>query len=244
MSKCVNIRFNYTIFTIAFRKMVLQRASFLLGDRQMKMTNIFLGLAATLGLIVVGCSEVDYGDVQSARDNVQEEQNETMETRREVAENVQEEEAETAEAHREAMKPVLPNDEVTEEAKETEEAREAGAKAIAEEEKETREAEAELQKKEQQLAAKESRDAFVKKPEALVETANQRIDVLQEKAEGQEGATKTATEDHINELQTRRDRVEELVDEVNSAELMKWETHREPLQKAIDALQAKLDETK
>ncbi|MEO8494833.1 MAG: hypothetical protein ABI614_07165 [Planctomycetota bacterium] len=209
----------------------------------MKLTSTLFGVTALFCFVMSGCSEVDYGDVQSARDKVEEERRETDETRREVAENVQEEEQETAEARHDAMKPALP-DGVREEAAETEEARREGAEAIAEEEKETREAEKELQETEAQFAAKQSRDAYVKQVEATLEQTDRQIAALRERASKEGELAERETKKQITELTMHQDRVKDELGELKGAELLEWETHREPVQRALDGLKGELDESK
>jgi hypothetical protein len=208
----------------------------------MKYYHTMLGVFGAAALTLAGCSEVDYGDVQAARENVQEEERETAETRQEVAQNIAEEEAETNEARRETMKPVIA-EEVREEQEETAEARRDGAAAIAEEERETEEARQELTETRNKLAAQQARDAFITDVETTLEKADQRIEQLEAAAADQKDPTKAETEKQISELQTRRDRVKVHLGELMGAETLKWDSHRDQVQRALGDLKGELDES-
>lgn len=171
-------------------------------------------------LIAVGCAKrTDYEDVQAARENVEDEQRETAEVRGEAAEDIAVAEQRTAETRRE------------------------GAEAVQEEQRETAEAQAELQETTARLDATKARDSYVADHKAKLTAAAERIEALETRAGSEEGAAKDATQKQADDLQAAHDKAKEALDEAESADVLKWEEHRDHVKQAFDALQAQMDQT-
>ncbi len=193
-------------------------------------------------LVAVGCADrTDLGDVQAARDDVREEQHETAEVRQEAAEDIAEAQRNEAATRHEVMRPNT--DEIREAEQETAETRREAAEAIREENQETAEAQAELRDTEARYQATQARDKYVADHQAKLDAAEKRIEALNTRASNEEGATKEATERQAAELQTAHDRAEEALDNVESAELMRWSDHQNNVKQAFDALQAEMDQS-
>ncbi len=203
--------------------------------------NLFKRVLLTIALsgcalVAVGCADrTDYDDVQAARDDVAEEQRETAEVRQEAAEEIAAARRDEAENRHEVMRPV-------DETSEAQEARREGAEAIREEEQETAEAQAELQETEARFNATKARDSFVNDHRAKLNAAAERIEALETRAGNEEGATSEATQKQADDLQAAHDRAEDALEKVESADVMKWEAHRDPVKQAFDALQAQMDQ--
>lgn len=197
-------------------------------------------------IATVGCAErTDMGDVQAARDAVREEQHETAEVRQESARDIAEAERDEAAVRHEAMKPITENnaDAIRDAEQETAETRRDAAENIQEEQQETAEAQAKLRDTEAKYRATQARDKFVADHQAKLDAAEKRIEALNDRASNEEGATKEATQKQAAELQTAHDRAEEALDNVESAELMKWNDHQDNVKQAFDALQAEMDQS-
>lgn len=197
-------------------------------------------------IAAVGCAErTDMGDVQAARDAVREEQHETAEVRQESAEDIAEAERNEAAVRHEAMRPVTGEnaEDVRDAAQETAETRQEAAEAIQEEKQETAEAQAELRDTEARFQATQARDKYVADHQVKLDAAEKRIEALNTRASNEEGATKEATEKQVAELKTAHDRAEEALDNVESAELLKWSDHQSNVKQAFDALQTEMDQS-
>jgi hypothetical protein len=205
-----------------------------------------LALLSGCALIAAGCTQrTDYDDVQASRENVAEEQRETAEVRQETAEEIAAAERREAEARHEVLKPVTPSEAETvrEAEQDTAETRREGAEAIHEEQKDAAEAKAKLRETEAKFNATKARDAFVADHKSKLSAAAERIEALKTRAGNEEGAVKDATQKQIDELQAAHDKAEDAVEETESADLLKWEEHRDHVKQAFDALQAKMDQT-
>lgn len=202
-----------------------------------------LGVLSLMGLACIGCGQdVDQGDVNAAREDVREEMRETAQVEQEGREAINEEERETAETRHEVLKPNT--EDIREEKRETAEARKDAAEAVNEEQKETAEAKQELNEKEAKLNAQKARDAYVAENQTLLKTAATRIEQLETVADDQEGAVKEATEKQIDELQAAHDKLEEAIDDMKSADPLKWQTEKADVEAARKALEQELEEAK
>jgi len=197
-------------------------------------------------IAAVGCAErTDLGDVQAARDAVREEQHETAEVRQESAEEIAEAERKEAAVRHEAMRPVTGenSEDVRDAAHETAETRQEAAAAVQEEQQDTAEAKEKLRDTEARFQATQARDKYVADHQTKLDAAEKRIEVLNDRAANEEGATKEATEKQAAELQTAHDRAEEALDNVGSAELLKWTDQQSNVKQAFDALQIEMDQS-
>ena len=210
--------------------------------------NVFKKVPLTIalsgcGLIAVGCADrTDYGDVQAARENVAEEQRETAEVRQETAEDIAAAKRDEAEARHEVMKPV-DGAAVRDAQEDTAEVRQEGAEAIQDEQQETAKAQAELRETEARFNATKARDSFVNDHRAKLTAAAERIEALETRAGNEEGAVKDATQKQVDDLQAAHDKAKDALEETESADVMKWEGHRDHVKQAFDALQTQMDQT-
>jgi hypothetical protein len=206
-------------------------------------------IGATLALaplLLSGCADVNRQDVTDARKDVVQEQKESEEARQEAAEKVREEQRQTDEARHEANKPVIDDESIEnirEEEKETEQARKEGQEKIQQEEKETREAEQEARETEAKFNAQQARDAYVEQIEPSLEEAEKRIETLGEQGKELEGAAKEAHDTRIETLQTLHKQAGDALDELKSADVLKWQDFREAVETAMKSLSQALDES-
>ncbi len=196
--------------------------------------------------LCTGCSEsVGPDDVADARQDAAEERRETQEARRDAAEAVREEEKEAAAARHEAMRPIIPPDKVEaarEEEREAREARQDAMSRVREEEKETREAEQNVAETEAKLSARRERDRYLDEVNVTLKTVDQRIETLKTQRDSTEDeALKKRLDDRISQLEKERDTVKEELDQVESAELLKWESERNDVQAALESLKRDLN---
>ena len=185
-----------------------------------------------------GCNEtVGPDDVADARQDAAEERRETQEVRRDAAEEIREEDREAAAARHEAMKPIIPPEKVEtarEEEREARETRQDAMSRVREEEKETREAEQKVAQTEAQLSAQRERDRYMDEVNATLKDVDKRIETLKTQRDSTEDeALKRRLDDRISQLEKERDTVKEELDQVESAELLKWESERNDVQAAL-----------
>lgn len=207
----------------------------------------------SLGLLLAGCSALavgcmdrtDMNDVQAARDEVREEQQQTAEVRQETAEDIAAAQRHEDAVRHEAMKPVTDDrlDDVRDAEAATAEARREGAEAIQEEQQDTAEAQAELRETEMKFKATQERDRFVADHQAKLDEAAARIEALETRASNEEGVTAEATNRQAAELQIAHDRAEEALENLKSAEVLHWTEHQDNTKQAFDSLQAKMDQS-
>jgi hypothetical protein len=156
---------------------------------------------AALPLLVLGCTQrTTQEDVQAAREDVAEEQQDVDEARHE------------------AMKPTIDADD---------------AEDIQEEKQDVAEAQATLDRTENEAAATQARDAFALEAQKVLDSANRDIEALETRAGGEEGAVKEATERQIDDLKSKRDRLDQAIDDMNGADLLAWSNHRDSVQQAM-----------
>ncbi|QDT50440.1 hypothetical protein Pan258_44990 [Symmachiella dynata] len=201
------------------------------------------GICSSAIAVGSGCNQdVTREDLSDARNEVIEERQETQVARQDAQEEINEERNETEAERQKVMRPNF--DELNEEQRETQEAREEANEAIAEEEQETREAEQEANRIEAKLKAQQSRDAYLKQAQAQVHEAELRIEALEEKADGLDGAEKDAIEVQIEELHTHQERLQDEIDDMKSLDALKWQSKQAEVETAKQALAKELAETK
>jgi hypothetical protein len=141
---------------------------------------------------------------------------------------LREEQEDLDEARREAMKPVLEDEEAQE--------------AIEEEQQDVDEAQGELNQTQRDFQANQARDAFALEVQKTLDEVDRQIAALETQKDSEEGAAADATQQQIDDLKERRDRVEEKLNEMKREELAQWETHKSDVQLAVNELKSKLDE--
>ena len=146
--------------------------------------------AAVAMLITVGCSQgTTRKDVADARQNVQEEKQETAQAQKEGQQNVAEAQHEVQQ--RTANKPVTPEQQ-NEVQQNVAEAKKDANQNVAEEKQETRQAEAKLKETQQNYQATQNRDAYVNNVNQKLASYKQQIDQLKQQASSAQGANKQA----------------------------------------------------
>ncbi|QEG24943.1 hypothetical protein MFFC18_48660 [Mariniblastus fucicola] len=191
--------------------------------------------AALLGasLLVAGC-EVNEGDVADARENVAEEKRETREARVEADREIAEQKREMDETRHKAMRPDY--DELNEEKRELNELRNDKQEEISEEQRETREAEAEADRLERELKAKNARDGYVAGVKQKLESIDKRIDSMQEELEGLEGTAYQELQTNIELMEVKRDNVSDALSALENAEVMNWEAEKPKVEQALERI--------
>jgi hypothetical protein len=165
----------------------------------------------------------------------------TSEDVTEARQEVQEQESELADARHEAMKPEIDDDDAVGVNDNT--VVDAGeADDIQEEQQDVAEAQADLQQTETEYSATQARDAFALEGQKLIDEANRQLDALETRQDNEEGAVAEATQAQRDDLEGRRDRLDQAIDDMNGAELTQWSTHKSGVQSAMNELQEKLNE--
>jgi hypothetical protein len=147
----------------------------------------------------------------------------------EARENVVEEQQDVDEARHEAMKPEIDQD---------------AAEDIQEEQQDVAEAQEELKQTEQEFAATQARDQFALEAQNVLNEANRQLEALETRHDSEQGAAADATQQQIDDLKTRRDRLDQAIDDMKGEDLLKWSDHRSNVQTAMNEVQAKLTETR
>jgi hypothetical protein len=163
----------------------------------------------------------------------------------EATQEVQEQESELADARHEAMKPTIDDDDddaVVVDANGNAVVDPDEAEDIREEEQDVAEARTDLNQTQQEFAATQARDAFALEAQKLIDEANRQIDALKTRHTSEEGAAAEATQAQIDDLEGRRDRLDQAIDDMNGAELMQWSEHKSHVQSAMNELQEKLND--
>lgn len=138
---------------------------------------------------------------------------------------VNEEQKDVDQARHEAMKPTID---------------ESAAENIQKQERDVAEAKADLNETAQKHAATEARDAFALESQKVLDKADAEIKALKARIDSEEGVAKDATQQQIDDLQTRRDRLNDALTTVKKADLMQWSDHKAEVQTALAELTKKL----
>lgn len=199
---------------------------------------------AALAVVALGCQQATTErDVADAREDLREEQQDVADAKADAQADVAEEQQDVDAARREAMKPVLDeNENIRDEQADVAEAQHDGADAVADEQQDVADAAADVRKKEAELAATRARDGFAADAEGKLAKADQTISTLKEKASNASGAEKTELDAKIDRLQEQRDRAEDAIDDLKSAELMKWDAHKPTVNSAMAELDKAIQE--
>ncbi len=203
------------------------------------MKHIKLQILASLGaasffLAMVGCDTTP-SDVQSAKNEVREEQQETAKARAEGDQAVREAEAREKQLRETAMRQAKEDaaEKVDEAAQETQEARRERDENVAREQQQTAEAKARAERLAAELEAKQARDTFVTTAESDLEEIDARIELMTKELEGKEGTAREQLETKIEVLKVRREAVSDALNNLKNAEVLKWEQHKAAVESAI-----------
>lgn len=122
-------------------------------------------------------------------------------------------------------------------------AKREGAQAVQQAKQQTAEAKQDLKQTEAKYNATQARATFVAEHQEKLQMAADRIKVLQEKAANQKGDAKDATQKQIDQLQAAHDKAKSTLNDVKSADVLKWDDHRDQVKQAFDVLQKQMDQT-
>jgi hypothetical protein len=228
-----------------FRPITFQKTEEFQAMKFLNKTTMTMALACCTAA-AVGCSQrTGYDDVRAAREDVAAEQHQTAEVQQEAAENIAEAERNEARVRHEALKPVTEGEReaIRDARQETAEARREGAEAVQEARKDTAEAQRDLQDTEARFNAEKARDAFVAQQQSKLTAASERIEALKARADNEEGATQETTGAKVEALQGAHDHAEDTLDELKSADVLKWDEHRAAVEQAFDALAKQMDQS-
>jgi chromosome segregation ATPase len=180
---------------------------------------MLLGVVAVFGLSAVGCDDqVTMSDVESARENVQEEAEDVREAEREAREEVAEEQADV-------------NDIAREERDE-----------IAEEREDLAEAQAEAAEVEQEFVNQEQRNAFIEQHRAALNDADAQLDTLETEAGNiEDDAAQTARENEVGGVRDLYDEANDKFGDLDATDDENWKTEHSAFAAAFQRLQEGLN---
>jgi hypothetical protein len=208
------------------------------GGCAMRLFTQAIGLASVvIAVLLIGC-ETSRDDATAARNRVDREQRRLEDMKRDAPRNVEEERQEARDAHV-TNKPIL-GDDINEGSKE--EAREAERKAVAEhqrirdQQEAVREAKADAEQTEKRLAMEQSRDKFLIDCKSATDQANRAIEKLQTMKNDADEAEQKSLNDRTDVLKAKRDELQEHINSIRSADVMRWSDHKAMAQKAMDEL--------
>jgi len=196
------------------------------------------GSAALLGAVLLAGCETTRDDVTAARNEVGREQRKLDEVKREATRNVEQEKQEAREA-RSTNKPIV-GDDINEGS--TEEVREAQRKAAAEQQKirdqEQRVLDAKVNARdtEERLAMEQSRDKFLIDCKSATDQAERAIEKLQTMKNDADETAQKSLDDRITAIKAKRDELQNHINSIRSADVMRWTDHKAMAQNAMDEL--------
>ncbi len=190
--------------------------------------------AATALISLVGC-DVTTSDVETARNNVIEEQRETEEARAAGDQAVRAAEENEKRLRETAMRDARENadERLRSAAEETAEAKREREARVAKEEKETAEAKARAERLAAELAATRARDAYVIEAEAELKKIDTRISIMKDQSSQLQGEELAAHKTKIEVLEIRREAVSDAIAKLKAAEVLQWETEKATVDTAI-----------
>jgi hypothetical protein len=107
---------------------------------------------------------------------------------------------------------------------------------VREEDAEAREADRKLRETEMKAAATSARDAYVTGVEANLSAADIRIDAMKKSAAAQQGVAKDAADRQIDDMKARRDRLQDALSKLKTADLIEWQQHRPEVERLLSEL--------
>lgn len=188
--------------------------------------------------LLVGCNETTRNDVTAARDRVNKEERRLEDMKRDEGRAIKEEKRE-AEQARVTNKPVVGddiNEGAVEEAREVDRARDAAQDRLNQQRKRIEDAKREAADKEARLNHEQDRDKFLIDCKAAIDMANRSIEKLETKKNAADDAGKTALDQQINTIKSKRDALQGKINDIRKAEVMRWSEQKAAAQKAMDEL--------
>jgi hypothetical protein len=188
--------------------------------------------------LLVGCNETTRDDVTAARNRVNKEEQRLEKMKRDENRAVNEEKREAAEA-RVTNKPVVGddiNEGPTEEAREVNRAETAAQDRLNDQRDRIADAKREAADKEARLNHEQDRDKFLIDCKAAIDMASRSIEKLETQKNAADDAGKSALDQQINTIKSKRDALQGKINDIRQAEVMKWSEHKAAAQKAMDEL--------
>lgn len=187
--------------------------------------------------LFMGC-ETTRDDVTAARDRVQKEERKLAEMKRDESRAITEEKRE-ADQSRVTNKPVVGddiNEGPREESREVDRARRAAADRLDVQRDRVEDAKRDAADAQSQLNHEQARDQFLIDCKASIDLANRAIEKLETKKNAADDAGKSAMDQQINTITAKRDALQTKINDIRSADVMKWSDHKAAAQKAMDEL--------
>jgi hypothetical protein len=201
----------------------------------------FLHTLAIVGFgsaLLVGCNETTRDDVTAARQRIDTEKRRLEDVKREEARKIDEEKRE-AEQSRVTNKPIVGddfNEGPAEEAREAERARRAAQDRIQRQREQVDDAARTADDKEARLVQEQARDKFLIDCKAAIDMADRAVEKLQTEKNAADEPGKQTLDQRINTIKAKRDALQTKINDIRSADVMRWSDHKAMAQKAMDEL--------
>jgi hypothetical protein len=201
----------------------------------------FLHTLAIVGFgsaLLVGCNETTRDDVTAARQRIDTEKRRLEDVKREEARKIDEEKRE-AEQARVTNKPIVGddfNEGPAEEAREAERARKAAQDRIQRQREQVDDAARTADDKEARLVQEQARDKFLIDCKAAIDMADRAVEKLQTEKNAADEPGKQTLDHRINTIKAKRDALQTKINDIRSADVMRWSDHKAIAQKAMDEL--------
>jgi hypothetical protein len=201
----------------------------------------FLHTLAIVGFgsaLLVGCNETTRDDVTAARQRIDTEKRRLEDVKREEARKIDEEKRE-AEQARVTNKPIVGddfNEGPAEEAREAERARKAAQDRIQRQREQVDDAARTADDKEARLVQEQARDKFLIDCKAGIDMADRAVEKLQTEKNAADEPGKQTLDQRINTIKAKRDALQTKINDIRSADVMRWSDHKAMAQKAMDEL--------
>jgi len=188
--------------------------------------------------LLVGCNETTRNDVTAARDRVNQEQKRLEEMKREEGRAINEEKRESERSHV-TNKPIVGddiNEGPREETREVDRARRAAQDRLDAQRDRIEDAKRDAADTEAQLNHEQERDKFLIDCKAAIDLANRSVEKLETKKNAADDAGKSALDQQINTIKSKRDALQGKINDIRNADVMQWSDHKAAAQKAMDEL--------
>lgn len=199
--------------------------------------NILMGGAVLGAALLAGC-ETTRNDVTAARNRVNKEERKLDDMKRDESRAINEEKREAAES-RVTNKPVVGddiNEGPREESREVDKARQGAQDRINNQRERVEDAKRDAAEKESRLNHEQERDKFLIDCKAAIDLSNRSVEKLETKKNAADDSGKSALDQQINTIKSKRDALQGKINDIRSADVMKWEDHKAAAQKSMDEL--------
>jgi len=193
---------------------------------------------AVLGAALLAGCETTRNDVTAARNRVNKEERKLDDMKRDESRAINEEKREAAES-RVTNKPVVGddiNEGPREESREVDKARQGAQDRINNQRERVEDAKRDAAEKESRLNHEQERDKFLIDCKAAIDLSNRSVEKLETKKNAADDSGKSALDQQINTIKSKRDALQGKINDIRSADVMKWEDHKAAAQKAMDEL--------